>query len=155
MFLLGVLLLSAMVAARWPDRITVDARGVSWVDESGVQQFFENEHALVVTGAIPWVRSVVCDLSGARTCSKPNRDPYFLLCQLQCINMECNAVPSTQNIEISYDDVHYHNVIQRSYFPFSPGSKPCEWENDIHLNPEKFSLNLRAVPSLSLLWHIK
>ena len=154
MLWVGVLLLSTLAVARWPDRIVADARGVRWTDEDGASRFFENENALVVTGAIPWMREVVCVRDGFRKCMDPLRNvpDLFSINYNWCVQMKCTASPSTDKIEIAYPD--FPSMSVHAGKMCTEGGL-CNPNDRTPFNPDEFILNLRAVESLSLLWHIK
>ena len=154
MLWLGVLLLSTLAVARWPDRIVADARGLRWTDEDGASRFFENENALVVTGAIPWVREVVCELDGVRKCVHPRSRGWGLsyIDFERCVQMKCTVSPSTDKVEIAYPD--FLSIPANGDTMCTEGGL-CKPQDRTPFNPGEFILNLRAVESLSLLWHIK
>jgi hypothetical protein len=165
LILVGLIIVVACAKAElWPDRFTVDFRGVHWTGVNGTQKFFENENALTATGMIPLVKSVDCVLHDNYVCSrfvtKCNDDGT---CNDQveapdgCITLKCSAVPRSNKIQVKHKEIHI--MPENPFVGMAVGVRSYLREDKGRVlggvfHPEDIQLDVHAIDSLSVLWYL-
>jgi hypothetical protein len=161
-----VLVLVCSAAEPMPDKITVDMNGIRWVDKNGTDNFYKTDAAWSVTGAIPWVHTIVCERSDGHQCREPYKAypecrewPGY--CATICVEMNCVPIPFTDKIKVIYPDIRFEQtIVETTTNECDPSSWLCmertigKYEDVTTFSPEDFVLDIRAADSLSLLWHI-
>ncbi len=145
-------------AEPWPRKVVLDARGVHWTVENGTTHFFENENALTAVGMVPFVRYVECERYGVDICSQ-----YQTYCSngkcienvetpVSCVQLKCAAFPSSNLVQFNHDVIYAMGAGE----PLGPlFSLERANELDISFDPKPIRVTMKAVDSLSVLWHIR
>ncbi len=148
-----------------PNQIMVDMNGIYWVGKNGTENVYHTKDAFKITGAIPWVHTVVCVRSGDQECREPHKAfperAYFSDVFIRrCVRMECRPIPYTDKVDVIYPDIRSETVRVDLKLAgsdscwFCLGRSEYTFEDTTKFNPQEFVLNLRAIKSLSILWHI-
>jgi hypothetical protein len=160
-FVLVVITIVSLIGAEpWPQKITVDALGVHWTDENGTNHFFENENALAGIGMVPFVRYIECEREGMDICSQ-----YQTYCRngkctenletpVSCVQLKCTAFPPSNLIQFNHD-VIYAMGAGEALGPLISFSRERANQLDISFDPKPIRVTMKAVDSLSVLWHIR
>lgn len=153
-------IVSLIGAEPWPQKITVDARGVHWTNLNGTNHFFENENALTAIGMVPFVRYVECKRDGMNVCSQ-----YSTYCSngkctenvempVSCIQLKCATFPPSDLVQFGHD-VIYAMGAEENLSPLISFSRESANHLDVSFDPKPVRVIMKAVNSLSVLWHIR